>query len=71
MQETFRKHKITTISPFFQWVGGKRKIVDQLLERVPLGLNNYYAPFLGGGALFFQVKDKFKKCFYLTSILSL
>ncbi|WP_375327469.1 DNA adenine methylase [Candidatus Tisiphia endosymbiont of Nemotelus uliginosus] len=63
MQETFRKNKTTTISPFFQWVGGKRKIVDQLLEHVPLGLNNYYEPFLGGGALFFQVKDKFKKCF--------
>jgi DNA adenine methylase len=51
------------ISPFFQWVGGKRKIVDKLLERIPSGLNNYYEPFLGGGALFFQVKDKFNKCF--------
>lgn len=56
---------ITTISPFLQWVGGKRKIVDKLLEKIPLGLelNNYYEPFLGGGALFFQVKDRFNKCF--------
>jgi site-specific DNA-adenine methylase len=51
------------ISPFFQWVGGKRKFIDKLLERIPLDLNNYYEPFLGGGALFFQVKDKFNKCF--------
>ena len=51
------------INPFFQWVGGKRKIVDRLLEKVPLGLNNYYEPFLGGGALFFKVKDRFNKCF--------
>lgn len=62
--------KITTINPtnpiirpFFQWVGGKRKIVDKLIERIPLGLNNYYEPFLGGGTLFFQVKNKFNKCF--------
>jgi DNA adenine methylase len=54
-----------TISPFFQWVGGKRKIVDKLLGKIPLGLelNNYYEPFLGGRALFFQVKDRFNKCF--------
>lgn len=54
-----------TISPFLQWVGGKRKIIDRLLEKIPLDLelNNYYEPFLGGGALFFQVKDRFNKCF--------
>lgn len=53
------------ISPFLQWVGGKRKIVGKLLEKIPNGLelNNYYEPFLGGGALFFQVKDRFNKCF--------
>lgn len=62
--------KITTINPttpiikpFFQWLGGKRKIVDKLIERIPLGLNNYYEPFLGGGALFFQIKNRFNKCF--------
>ncbi|WP_375319185.1 DNA adenine methylase [Candidatus Tisiphia endosymbiont of Oplodontha viridula] len=51
------------IRPFFQWLGGKRKIVDKLIERIPLGLNNYYEPFLGGGALFFQIKNIFNKCF--------
>lgn len=59
------------ISPFFQWVGGKRKFIDKLLKRIPLDLNNYYEPFLGGVALFFQVKDNFNKCFYLTLILNL
>lgn len=51
------------VRPFFQWVGGKRKIVDKLIERIPLGLNNYYEPFLGGGTLFFQIKNIFNKCF--------
>lgn len=46
------------IQPFLQWVGGKRKIVDQLIKFIPAKLNNYYEPFLGGGALFFQVRDK-------------
>ncbi len=37
--------------PFLQWVGGKRKIVDQLVKFIPERLNNYYEPFLGGGAI--------------------
>ncbi len=41
------------ILPFLQWVGGKRKIVDRLLAKMPAGLDNYYEPFLGGGALDF------------------
>ncbi|MCX4084128.1 Dam family site-specific DNA-(adenine-N6)-methyltransferase [Rickettsia hoogstraalii] len=49
--------------PFLQWVGGKRKIADQLTKFIPSGLNNYYEPFLGGGALFFHVRDKFNHCF--------
>jgi DNA adenine methylase len=49
--------------PFVNWVGGKRKITDQLIERIPQSLNNYYEPFLGGGALFFKIKDRFKQCF--------
>ncbi|KJW02665.1 D12 class N6 adenine-specific DNA methyltransferase family protein [Rickettsia endosymbiont of Ixodes pacificus] len=49
--------------PFLQWVGGKRKIASQLVKFIPSGLNNYYEPFLGGGALFFQVRDRFKQCF--------
>ncbi|KDO03557.1 DNA adenine methylase [Rickettsia tamurae] len=49
--------------PFLQWVGGKRKIVNKLIEHIPSGLNNYYEPFLGGGALFFQVKHMFNQCF--------
>ncbi|HJD58142.1 MAG TPA: Dam family site-specific DNA-(adenine-N6)-methyltransferase [Rickettsia endosymbiont of Ceroptres masudai] len=53
--------------PFLQCVGGKRKIVEQLIKFIPEKLNNYYEPFLGGGALFFHVRDKFKQC-YLSDI---
>lgn len=49
--------------PFLQWVGGKRKLTDQLIKNIPSGLNNYYEPFLGGGALFFAIKGRFKQYF--------
>jgi DNA adenine methylase len=50
-------------SPFMPWVGSKRKLASQLSAYVPKNLNNYYEPFLGAGALFFEVKKKFKHCF--------
>ena len=41
--------------PFIKWVGGKRSIVNELLQRIPNQINNYYEPFVGGGALFFEI----------------
>lgn len=49
--------------PFINWVGGKRKIAKILASYIPEGLNNYYEPFLGGGALFFLIYHKFNQCF--------
>jgi len=46
--------------PFLPWVGGKRNVADQIIPHIPTGLDTYYEPFLGGGALFFRVRDKFK-----------
>ena len=53
--------------PFLVWVGGKRKIIDKLVEHIPSEINNYYEPFLGGGALFFNLRDKYNKA-YLSDI---
>ena len=41
--------------PFVKWVGGKRSIMQELLSRIPKEINNYYEPFVGGGALFFEI----------------
>jgi DNA adenine methylase len=41
--------------PFVKWVGGKRSIVNELLQRIPKQIKNYYEPFVGGGALFFEI----------------
>lgn len=45
-------------SPFLKWVGGKRSIIEQLKSRLPETYNDYYEPFIGGGALFFDQKPK-------------
>jgi DNA adenine methylase len=39
--------------PFIKWVGGKRNLLPQLLEKFPKKFENYHEPFLGGGAVFF------------------
>ena len=41
--------------PFVKWVWGKRSIVSQLKSRLPESFNHYYEPFVGGGALFFEI----------------
>lgn len=42
--------------PFLKWVGGKRQLLSTLLRHVPAGRIRCYAePFVGGGALFFEL----------------
>ena len=44
--------------PFIKWVGGKRGLLSQLLEKFPQKFENYHEPFLGGGAVFFELYSK-------------
>jgi len=41
--------------PFVKWAGGKRQLIPELLKNIPKNFNNYFEPFLGGGALFFEL----------------
>ncbi len=44
--------------PFIKWVGGKRGLLKQLLPLFPKDFNDYYEPFLGGGAIFFELSSQ-------------
>lgn len=44
--------------PFVKWVGGKRQILRQLRLAAPERFERYHEPFLGGGALFFNLRPK-------------
>lgn len=44
--------------PFVKWVGGKRQLLSQLESRMPNIYNKYYEPFIGGGALLFDVQPR-------------
>lgn len=45
----------SNIVPFIKWAGGKRQLLAQIRERMPESFNNYYEPFVGGGAVIFDL----------------
>ena len=46
------------VSPIVKWVGGKRQLLPELRALLPRQIKNYTycEPFLGGGALFFDIQ---------------
>lgn len=45
-------------APFLKWAGGKRALVPDIVPRLPQTFNEYWEPFLGGGAVFFALADR-------------
>lgn len=41
--------------PFLKWVGGKTQLLDELKKYIPKNFNKYIEPFVGGGALLFDL----------------
>ena len=48
-------HVDVTAAPIVKWVGGKTKLLPELLARMPESFGRYYEPFAGGAALFFRL----------------
>ena len=45
------------MKPFIKWPGGKDSELKYILPAKPKVIRNYIEPFLGGGAVFFAIKD--------------
>ena len=50
--------KEVTLQPFTKWTGGKRQLLPVIRELMPKKYNRYFEPFVGGGALFFDLAPK-------------
>ena len=44
--------------PFIKWVGGKSQLLDEIRTRYPNRIEKYCEPFVGGGAVLFDVLQK-------------
>lgn len=50
--------KKVALQPFTKWTGGKRQLLPVIRELMPKTYNRYFEPFVGGGALFFDLAPK-------------
>ena len=44
--------------PFVKWAGGKRQVMTEIKKYLPEEYKTYYEPFVGGGAVFFELAPK-------------
>ncbi len=65
LESEYKKQSEKNPKPFVKWVGGKRQLIQQFRERdlyPPEGFDlktaTYFEPFVGGGAMFFDLLPK-------------
>jgi DNA adenine methylase len=60
LQDFFDNHFAVQAKPFVKWVGGKRQLLPQFRNLYPQDFdpikNKYFEPFVGGGAVFFDLQ---------------
>lgn len=44
------------VAPVLKWVGGKRQLLQDITQYIPEKHSTYYEPFLGGGAVLFELQ---------------
>lgn len=48
--------KETRLAPILKWAGGKEHELKYIHPAMPKKINNYYEPFIGGGAVYFSLQ---------------
>ena len=46
--------------PFVKWVGGKSQLLEEIRKKYPQKIEKYCEPFVGGGAVLFDILKKFQ-----------
>lgn len=48
------------IKPYLKWAGGKRQLLNEIKKHLPINIENYtyYEPFIGAGAVFFDLQPQ-------------
>jgi DNA adenine methylase len=58
LAQQYHQIAITEPKPFVKWVGGKRQLMQVLEDNFPKQFGTYHEPFLGGGAVMFNLLSK-------------
>ncbi len=46
------------LTPIFKWGGGKRQLLDEILQKIPDKITTFYEPFVGGAAVLMGLQPK-------------
>jgi len=66
MKSKLSNQKTLNAKPFLKWAGGKTQLLEELVSRFPeeikkkKKIEKYVEPFVGGGAMFFFLKNNFE-----------
>lgn len=52
------KTTLLNTTPVVKWAGGKRQLLSEIMQNLPKQFNQYFEPFIGGGALFFALQPE-------------